>query len=1147
MGEKAINALDKGKRSVRWFGRFFMGLTTVVFFLLLLVGSGIYWLFLGHDNIEFLRERVEIELNKRIQDTANIEIGRVTLSSAAEGAPAIHASGIKVVSKTEGVDASLTTLSITPDWYALFLGELQFRKVEVSSVTLDITPKPPSEIVLLETLEERPLSEFTEADRFQGFDPLGDLIQSSNTQSLNDHEYYPELLQKVSQSLSSIRQGYDFLQDRALDAFLANDVRIRLFDFDGNIVRNLDIATASFEASPEHAGEHLFAVETLRDAQQSVRLFGTIGVGETDDETNLSINAENILAKHFINKLNLPDYPIKIELPFSVQTSLSWNRVAERPLNAWNILVQAGEGWFSTGPKADVNVTRAEARLTLDRDNNRFVVEPSEFLFTENLVVPEGEIILGQKLMDPYRFQLMSSNNYFKATDVNAPPVTIDMMRSEGAFQPRHKLLSFSRVIVRSEDVNAEGAVSVGFDKRTPSLAAAADIGSLDAPVLKQVWPIFVAPSARNWTLNNLERGTFEGGTFFASVPGGVLGNLRKGAMMKPEEMQFDFTMTNAVFRTFGEFPRMENASFKAAVRGISFNLDLSEGEAIADDGDKVDVTNGSFVIEDFRFPGPTAKIALGATGAADDIGAIADRSPVRALERASLEPDGLAGEVDASVRVSVPLKKDIQPGEVEWNADLKVKDFTSAEPIDGRQVKNASGNIEIDPDTLKIKGEGVIDGIKADIDMSRPLKDGGQDGTVAVKVVLTDADRKKLGIDLEGYLNGPVAVEILQNPDKDTKEATYRVNLSTAELRLDFLGWRKAEGIKAEARMTLVTTKSGTRVKDFELVGDGFEIIGDLLLSKKGEILNVELSQFALKPGDKVSISAKLKPERTYDVVIDGQTFDARSLITHITNAPAEEEAAGYRYQIKTTMKQVVGYQNVIIKDLLANLTLRGSTVLKLAATGLPDRSVRPFSFNYGFVRNRGDVLRGEGADIGSLLRFTNIYYRSFGGSFAVSGVRPPGQKAMNGNFQMRNFALVDEPALKGITAGRDAAGRSAVKFNILDVNFSEQDRRLTLTKGLLSGDEVGGTYRGVLNRRTKAISFTGTYVPAYVLNNFFSKIPLVGPIIGNGREGLIGVTFKVEGTLGQPRVTVNPLSALAPGFLRQIFKFRQNTRQTN
>jgi hypothetical protein len=67
-----------------------------------------------------------------------------------------------------------------------------------------------------------------------------------------------------------------------------------------------------------------------------------------------------------------------------------------------------------------------------------------------------------------------------------------------------------------------------------------------------------------------------------------------------------------------------------------------------------------------------------------------------------------------------------------------------------------------------------------------------------------------------------------------------------------------------------------------------------------------------------------------------------------------------------------------------------------------------------------------------------------------------------------------------------------------------------------------------------------TGTFMPIYGLNRIFGEIPLVGMILGNGRDrGLIGVTFKLDGDAKSPRLQVNPLSVIAPGIFRQIFEF--------
>jgi hypothetical protein len=49
---------------------------------------------------------------------------------------------------------------------------------------------------------------------------------------------------------------------------------------------------------------------------------------------------------------------------------------------------------------------------------------------------------------------------------------------------------------------------------------------------------------------------------------------------------------------------------------------------------------------------------------------------------------------------------------------------------------------------------------------------------------------------------------------------------------------------------------------------------------------------------------------------------------------------------------------------------------------------------------------------------------------------------------------------------------------------------------------------------------------------------VPLFGPLLGGGQnEGLFAVNFRLNGQASAPSLSVNPLSAVAPGFLRKLF----------
>ncbi|KXV30908.1 hypothetical protein AD936_16885, partial [Gluconobacter japonicus] len=61
----------------------------------------------------------------------------------------------------------------------------------------------------------------------------------------------------------------------------------------------------------------------------------------------------------------------------------------------------------------------------------------------------------------------------------------------------------------------------------------------------------------------------------------------------------------------------------------------------------------------------------------------------------------------------------------------------------------------------------------------------------------------------------------------------------------------------------------------------------------------------------------------------------------------------------------------------------------------------------------------------------------------------------------------------------------------------------------------------------------------PLFGLNALPGKLPGVGHILAPEKGGgLLAATFDVKGTVGQPQMTVNPLSMLLPGALRKIME---------
>jgi hypothetical protein len=82
-----------------------------------------------------------------------------------------------------------------------------------------------------------------------------------------------------------------------------------------------------------------------------------------------------------------------------------------------------------------------------------------------------------------------------------------------------------------------------------------------------------------------------------------------------------------------------------------------------------------------------------------------------------------------------------------------------------------------------------------------------------------------------------------------------------------------------------------------------------------------------------------------------------------------------------------------------------------------------------------------------------------------------------------------------------------------------------------------VGATVEGNIDYTRDDVHLRGTFVPFYGLNNMFGQIPIVGLFLGGGnKEGLVGINYEAVGPPGSPRISVNPVSAIAPGLLRKF-----------
>jgi hypothetical protein len=410
--------------------------------------------------------------------------------------------------------------------------------------------------------------------------------------------------------------------------------------------------------------------------------------------------------------------------------------------------------------------------------------------------------------------------------------------------------------------------------------------------------------------------------------------------------------------------------------------------------------------------------------------------------------------------------------------------------------------------------------------------------------LTLDDAARERLGLTFAGLVTGPVQAAVGQ-ASETTK--TIALDLKGARVRLPFLGWEKGAGVPATARFTMEERADGTiRVSGLTVSGKGFGAKGDLTIGTNGKVAELDLPEVSLRSGDSLALAASAG-NGGYDVSVRGSSLDARGIIQQVKAGLGDGDGFSETYRVRLDIGSVTGLNDVLLNGVNGTLTLVGGN---LAAASINGRARQGQGFEWTLGQEGGRrALRVFAENGSSLIRFLGIYERVIGGSLVLdySGVPEGG----SGTLLMRNFELRDEKALEpAVRSVREVPARMQItlppesdrlSFEELRVPFRQAGWVINIDEASLRGPVLGATASGTVNIPARQMAISGTFIPAFGLNNIAGSIPILGAILGGGRnEGLLGITYKLYGSLDEPQLTMNPMSAIAPGIFRKIFEYQ-------
>ncbi len=735
-------------------------------------------------------------------------------------------------------------------------------------------------------------------------------------------------------------------------------------------------------------------------------------------------------------------------------------------------------------------------------------------------------------------------------------PVAIDRGAFSARLLPDRKQMTIERFTFGS---GSEGGMAMTGQidwEHGAHVRLGASIDPTSVRVAQRVWPAFAASPIRAWLLTHFEDGTLQTGTLRVDYDQDALLRMRSDRSPPDDSIALDFTLTNARLAFLPGVPPLQNASGTGHITGHTTYFNLASGTVEAT-GRKIAISDGSFVVENSDIHPVPAELSAHVNGSVDAISDLLSRDALKAYASLPLDPATLKGQVDGRLDERMLLgEHPAQAGDRELRINAAVTGFSADKLIGKEKLDNASMMVVVDPAGLKATGQGRIFGAPTAFEIT---KSGDKPPDAVITTTLDDAARAKAGLSaipgVSGPVSGRVAVSALGQPQK--MKAQVELDLGKTAITAAFLGLAKPAGKPAKVSFTVAPGETRTIVDPLVVDVGSLQARGSVEVGGDNSFQAAHFSSVKFSPGDDMKLDVG-KGDDTFKLTVRGSTIDARPFLRALTqlpssdatplakNAKAEKRETdafkGFDVDLKSGI--LTGFNKEVMSDVDLKLSKRGAQIHQFSVQGKFGRAAL-----FGSMAPNQKV-RLTTQDAGALVSFIDLYKHMEGGQLNASVML--GDDTMNGNLEIQSFTLRDEPAMKKLVAqsltssqpgdSASTAARSvdanAVGFTKLKVNFQRAGSRIELRDATMYGSAIGLSVDGWLDYVHDRVDMTGTFVPAFAVNNLFSQVPVLGFFLGGGsNEGLFAINFRISGSAASPTLSVNPLSAIAPGFLRKIF----------
>lgn len=793
---------------------------------------------------------------------------------------------------------------------------------------------------------------------------------------------------------------------------------------------------------------------------------------------------------------------------------------------------------------------------------SRFLPVPDIFAGQDLYFTGDIEAALDTNLM-PTFFKV---NGAIPEGRINLPdtfdaPVEMKNMHLETVFSDKDDMLAINDLSGEIGGVAFKGAGKASITDNAIKMPIKMSVAEADVSKIPSMFPKSEQDGqAYKWLAREITKGTFRNVTLDMELTGE---KTRNEQLQRDEwnvhlpAMKLAFEFTDADVRYHDTLMPATNASGRGLLDLGEEFLEIEGGTAMIGEmrGENIRVkvtdlmTPGAgFVTVNTDIKGPMAT-ALEYI-AAQPIG--------MSKERIGLDPAKVKGTVAASVEVALPTVKDVPKDDVKVSIKGTLADLNVPEIVNGLTLSGGPLDLATEEGGFRVMGSAQLAGRDVTLDWRQYFESEGNPYSMQIKAKI-GADhelRSKFGVNLDDYISGTMPVDVVYtNKGNGTSTVEVTGDLNPIRIYIDPFKFEKPAGT------------SGSLSATAHLKGDTIKQLSDVEVKSRDFNVSDATINFAPMNGKSADLSSGTIPAVTIGRTKAKLSFDVRDNVMSVKADASQFDLMPFLGG--TEASDMYSHAPLKEKKQPMKITLNSSLMLakneqKLTNTKSyleldEEGDITRFEYDARlgkkgalFVRFRPDTngkrtFRLQTNDAGSMLHAFGVYDNVIGGNLVIYGEPKGGNNTgdLYGSMRMENFRVVRAPALASLLSLMSLSGVSqllgnqGLVFSKLESGFEWRFRPegnlLIIKDGKTSGNSIGLTFSGVLDRGKKTTDIAGTIIPITGINTFLSKVPLVGEILG-GASGLIAATYSMKGPTSDPKVSVNPLSVLAPGIIRRI-----------